>query len=924
MFADFFKRFKLKSNPEYRFTALFIIIVMLLPIISLGTLAQRFLQNEIRTQVDRQLNESLNLVSYSIESIFQETEQVYNRIIISPEFIKAFQNILDSSENSDSYDTIRINIADETYNASYIGNIHILVLEQGIIGPNIIHHSMTNPINFDAILEVIPTNGGWVGDHTALDLVTGQPSDAYVASYVGPIKDLSSNVIGFIIIDLDFNHIADLFKNRFTDYNNELHLIASDSRDLFTKYDVTSGTSTTTITHYTVPDVIKEMLSSIEKMSSNEPEGDGQYGFELVELDNIREFVAYQQIATSGFSLLAKINYNEAMASVLTVQIWTTVFMIISILLSIVIASLITNTLTTKDKLSVSEERYRLTAEGANDVLWDWHIKEHRLILSKRWWDLMGYNYEPESSDQFWKLFLHPDDYHPFMDKVSGSETILSEDIDLEIKMRHHNNHYVWYLLKGKKVFDENRVLSRIVGTLSDISTRKEQEYRLTYLAYHDPLTDLLNRNGMFNEVSCMLDAKPHKAGIIFLDLDNFKYINDTYGHDIGDRLLVAIGTFLGRLIGKNNIVSRIGGDEFIIFMNNTTHSELEQTAQKLLNTFDHPFDLGDFSCYTSVSIGISIYPEDGSNFTDLLRSADIAMYHAKANGKNRYTFYQPLLLTDIMDRMHIEEKMRKGIKNNEFYVVYQPQIIVETCEVKGYEALIRWKSDYRTYIGPDKFIPIAEETGMIHDLGSFVIDEAFRTLSQLNKKQGLPLNMSINLSVHQLKDKSLISLLTDAAKRHHISSDQVILEITESTLMEDLDVILDRLDALIHHGYRIALDDFGKGYSSLNYLRKLNIHVLKIDKDFIDDIMNKNDARTLATFILKMGRQLHLDIVAEGVETLPQYEYLLKEGCPMIQGYIFSKPLEEDELILQATNNFTDKKAPILSWLNRDKETPE
>lgn len=916
MFTKFLRLFKLKIYKRYKLSIAIVAIIMLFPIITLGSVAQSLLQAEIESQVNSQLSESLKLVSYSIENMFSETEQIYNRIIINPNFIRSFQTVIESDEDNDAYDTIRINIADENYNASYISNISVLILDHAVVGQNIIYDNRLSPIDFDELMKDMPINGGWIGTHKALDDEIRKSSDTYVASLIGPIKDLSSNIIGYIVIDLDFDYVSSLFHNRFVDYNSELHLIAPDAKDLFTQYDIETATSTSVITEYHVSQALIDQLA---KESTSINAAIGQYSFELVEIDDGKEFVAYQEIGKTGFTLLAILNYDEAMSSVGPVRIWTGVFMLIGVVLSILFATQLINIIATKDKLLISEERYRLTAEGANDVLWDWHIDEGELIMSKRWWDIMAYPPEENTSDNFWKKYLDPDDHQLFINTITEHEFSGQNEISIEVKMKNHADQYIWFLLKGKKVYNEKGDLSRLIGTLSDISTRKKQEFQLTYLAYHDPLTNLLNRNGMFIEIDKMLGTNPSKAGIIFLDLDNFKYINDTYGHDVGDKLLIAIGNYLNHLIGANSIVSRIGGDEFVVFVNNTSNVQLQKLSAKLLTTFNQPFDLGDFHCYTSVSIGISVYPDDGNNFTDLLRAADIAMYQAKDNGKNCYMFYNSLLLNTIVKRMHIEEKMRLGINNNEFFVVYQPQIKTETGQVLGYEALIRWKTANQKFISPGEFIPIAEETGLINELGGFVIEEALKTLSKLTSIQNPKPHMSINLSVHQITDDNLGPFLLETAAKYKVSSEQIVLEITETTLMEDLNTVLQKLDVLIEKGFQIALDDFGKGYSSLNYLRKLKIHVLKIDKDFIDDLMLKEDARVLAEFIIQMGKHLSLDIVAEGVETLDQYGYLLQEGCSMIQGYIFSKPLGESELFNQVYTNFSEKKAAIASLINMD-----
>ena len=420
------------------------------------------------------------------------------------------------------------------------------------------------------------------------------------------------------------------------------------------------------------------------------------------------------------------------------------------------------------------------------------------------------------------------------------------------------------------------------------------------HMAYQDYLTGLPNRLALYEDLTKRIAKEPScNKALFFIDLDNFKLINDTLGHSTGDKLIINVGKRLAKLIPEEEVIYRLGGDEFIICSYNYRDlQELEERLKHLLAQLVEPFQLEDIYVHTTVSIGIAIYPQHGENVDDLLKMADIAMYNAKSTGKNRYTIYHSSMFETVTERMLMEKNLRPALSNNEFLVYYQPQIDAETKEITGFEALLRWQNAELGAVSPLRFIPVAEDTHLIIPIGTWVLRTACSFIKKLESMGHGRLSVSVNISLHQLLQDDFVETVFKAIAEADIEPQQLELEITETIIMESLETITTKLVQLRDRGIKIALDDFGKGYSSLNELQNLPLDTLKIDKLFIDKIRDDNLEGSLVDTIIAIGLRMGLTVLAEGVEQKGQYEYLKRYKCHKIQGYYFSKPLPKEEVI--------------------------
>ena len=468
---------------------------------------------------------------------------------------------------------------------------------------------------------------------------------------------------------------------------------------------------------------------------------------------------------------------------------------------------------------------------------------------------------------------------------------------------------------------DEFGDLSRMFNSMMDIISNNykelsaskaalevsEQELKKNYahieqLAYHDGLTGLYNRVAfmkyaykIFHDAS--VGASKH--AIFFIDLDNFKNINDTLGHDYGDLLLKDVSDRMLSCIASDDILARNGGDEFLILKNRfDTVDDLENFASQLVNVVHHPFILNDETAVVSMSVGIAVFPNNGLTVSELIKNADIAMYNAKNSGKNSYRFFDSYMEDDVNRKNDLADILSHVIDKNEIYLQYQPQVNVESGQVTGYEALMRIESELVGFISPAEFIPIAEETGIINILGEWALIEACNFNQVLIKSGFGPLRVSVNVSTTQLKDDHLIDIIKSIPEKTGMDLKHLEIEITESVLMNSFEHNLKLINQMKELGCSIALDDFGTGYSSFNYLTQIPIDTLKIDKSFIDGICSNEKDRCIADSIIDLAHKMDISVVAEGVEDNEQLQILQYQFCDTLQGYLFSKPLNSTDFI--------------------------
>jgi diguanylate cyclase (GGDEF)-like protein/PAS domain S-box-containing protein len=438
------------------------------------------------------------------------------------------------------------------------------------------------------------------------------------------------------------------------------------------------------------------------------------------------------------------------------------------------------------------------------------------------------------------------------------------------------------------------------VGTLLDISEQKEAERRIRELADFDTLTGLPNRRLLQDRIEQLLAAAEQEsssAALLFVDIDHFKRINDSLGHRAGDELLCALAARYTQVVRRVDTLARLGGDEFVILLPDVGSLEAAELARRLHEMSAMPFSVAGHALTVTSSIGISLYPQDGRDIDSLLKNADAAMYRAKDVGRNAFQFYSAEMNTATLERLMMESSLRHALEAKEFELHYQPLVSLKAGKIIGAEALIRWRHPDLGIIMPDRFIPVAEDSGMINLIGDWVLFAACRQ-AQAWLAQGLPLQtIAVNVAPVQFRQPGFVEMVAGALSVSGLPAECLELELTERTVMHDVDVTLGTLTALHRMGVALSLDDFGTGYSSLAYLKRFPVGKLKIDRSFIRDLETDPDDRAIASTIVSMGRSLRLSVLAEGVETAEQLSILRDMGCEMVQGYYFSKPVSAERM---------------------------
>jgi diguanylate cyclase (GGDEF)-like protein/PAS domain S-box-containing protein len=436
-------------------------------------------------------------------------------------------------------------------------------------------------------------------------------------------------------------------------------------------------------------------------------------------------------------------------------------------------------------------------------------------------------------------------------------------------------------------------------GIARDISERKRAEEIINFQASHDLLTRLPNRFLFKDRLSLAISQArrdPQAFAIMFLDLDRFKIVNDTLGHLVGDQLLQGVSKRILSCLREGDTLARAGGDEYMLLLPRAgRRADAAGVAKKILAELKRPFIVGEHELFVTASIGIGLYPDHGENPDTLIRRADIAMYEAKSRGKDAYDFYRDDMSTIISDYVSLESGMRRGLKSREFANYYQPQVNVATADITGVEALVRWRHPTRGLLPPGDFIPMAEESGLIIALGEWVLRKACEDIAAWRRQELPTVRLAVNFSMSQFEQAELVNMIVSVLDEYHLPGDALEVEITENVIMKDVDATVRKLRELSSHGIRVAIDDFGTGYASLSYLRRLPIDTLKLDHSFVRDIHTGGSGTSITSAIASMAESLDLNLIAEGVETELQMNYLRSIGCNEMQGFILSPPLPVD-----------------------------
>ena len=553
--------------------------------------------------------------------------------------------------------------------------------------------------------------------------------------------------------------------------------------------------------------------------------------------------------------------------------------------------------------LKRSEERLALTAAGSNDGLWDWNLRSQELYVSPRWQAIVGLTASGGSArSDDWFERVHPDDIATLKAAIEAHLTGETECLEHEHRIRQGDGSYKWVLCRGVAARVAGRRPARLAGSLTDATARIAVEDRLSNVGVVDPLTGLSNRK-MFIEVlgQRMTDYKRRRDSgwfaALYLDLDRFKLVNDSLGHLVGDQLLIAVSRRLESCMREGDSLARLGGDEFALLLNEVVGEEQANAiAFRIQDALSAPFSIGGREVFTSASIGIAIATSGYTNPDEIMRDADTAMYQAKAHGKARHELFDADMHARARDRLGLENDLRRAVSTNDFEVHYQPIVLLASGRCVGFESLVRWTRGGKA-ISPAVFVPVAEELGLIDQLGTWVLQEACRTFASWQRKfpeAGLDC-ITVNVSSRQLMQPGFLRVVEQAISEAKLNPSDLRLELTETALLDSVNVAAEMLRDLREFGVKIYLDDFGTGYSSLSHLHRLPVDALKIDRSFVRSLTHA-DRPAIVESILALARTLNTSVVAEGVEGEQEARELLRLGCTYGQGYLFSRPLSQNK----------------------------
>ena len=550
-----------------------------------------------------------------------------------------------------------------------------------------------------------------------------------------------------------------------------------------------------------------------------------------------------------------------------------------------------------------AERRLRLAVDIAHLGFWEWTIVDDSVYISPQWKQLLGYEDGEILGDiREWTRRLHPDDSESARDEIRQFLAYPNGVMQTEYRMLHKDGSYRSMLSRAIADVDEDGKPIRLIGTMLDVTEQKLVEQRVREAAQHDPLTGLPNRALIFEYASHLVAAADRKHGrgaMLFIDLDRFKPVNDLYGHEIGDALLKEVAQRMQACVRHEDLIGRIGGDEFVIVLPYLGKGYAGATvAQHVINALSRPFDINGIELLISASIGISFYPMHGSDVDLLLHRADLAMYRAKEIGSGNYQIFTQELCNRVDRSGSIETRIKEGLSENRFELHYQPIIDIVSGQLVAAEALLRLPAGQGEAIGPDRFIPVAESAGIMCQLGDWVLGEICRQQQDWIRLGMAPLIISMNISALQFQQRGFAHRLLDIVHDAHADPHFLQIEVTEAAVMERIDDAIDVLNELHAAGVHIALDDFGVGYSSLSVLSHMPLDVLKVDQSFIHRLGHDRGSQAVTDAIIAMGLTLKMDVVAEGIESEQSLAYLRSRGCAQAQGNYFSEPMPAGDFL--------------------------
>ncbi len=559
--------------------------------------------------------------------------------------------------------------------------------------------------------------------------------------------------------------------------------------------------------------------------------------------------------------------------------------------------------------LEDSEERFRAFFELSGMGALQADPSTGRFVMVNRsFCELTGYSRDELLSLSFREI-THPDDWPEDLSEYGKLLCGKMEQYDREVRYLHKQGHAIWVHVSRTllRKADGHREPIRVLGIVHDITDRKRMEQEIIEMAHHDALTGLPNRR-LFIELAQIEMAQANrnnkKMAFVFLDLDRFKEVNDTFGHEAGDQLLKEVALRIKKSLRKSDTIARIGGDEFNIIIADLARAEgSAEIARKIVESFRAPFLIAGHELHVTASIGLSVYPDDDQDMETLFRYADIAMYHAKETGKNNFQFYNPSINVHSAQRIKMESGLRQAIANGELLLYYQPLADIRTGKMVCAEALVRWNHPEMGLLEPKDFIPMAEETGFITTIDEWVLEAVCRQ-AKLWRQAGLPpVCLTVNLSSRIFQKTGFASSISRVLQETGLPPGILYLEITETLAMENIQLTASQLAQLSELGVQISIDDFGTGYSSLNYLKRLPIGRLKIDRSFIKDIATDPDDRAIINAVVAMAHNMKMKVIAEGVETESQLDFLRQVGCDEMQGFLYSRPLTAEKFVELAGN---------------------